>query len=111
MTSAARPDSGSGTVMPSAFGGLEVDDRPGRAAKERARNCAVLISPSFSPLPQIGGFGFGGFGFGGFGFGVHVASLSFFWKSAWMLAHPPHRRDVALRPHRRQQTRCRRRLR
>src|SRR5262249_59839114 len=34
-----------------------------------------------------------------------------FWKSAWMLAHPPHRRDVAMRPHRRQQTRCRRRLR
>src|SRR5262245_38709455 len=26
----------------------------------------------------------------------------FFWKSAWMLAHPPHRRDVAVRPHRRQ---------
>src|SRR5262249_28553432 len=22
----------------------------------------------------------------------------FFWKSAWMLAHPPHRRDVAVRP-------------
>src|SRR5262245_39502372 len=35
----------------------------------------------------------------------------FFWKSAWMLAHPPHRRDVAVRLHRRQQTRCRRRLR
>jgi len=28
-----------------------------------------------------------------------------------MLAHPPHRRDVAVRPHHRQQTRCRRRLR
>src|SRR5262249_9680619 len=23
---------------------------------------------------------------------------SVFWKSAWMLAHPPHRRDVAVRP-------------
>src|SRR5262245_53161883 len=33
-------------------------DRPGRAANERARNCAVLIGPSFGPLPQANWFCF-----------------------------------------------------
>src|SRR5262249_61806187 len=63
------------------------EDGCGGAGKGGGRNGAVVSGPSFSPLPQIGGFGFGGFGFGGFGFDgfgfggfgfvVHVASLSF----------------------------------
>src|ERR1700745_3481106 len=57
-------------------------DRPGRAANERARNCAVLIGPSFGPVPQANCLCLV----------VHVASL--IEKAAGMLAHPPHRRDI-----------------
>src|SRR5258706_16472545 len=57
-------------------------DRRGSAANERARDCAVLIGPSFGPVPQADCFCLV----------VHVASL--IEKAAGMLAHPPRRRDI-----------------
>src|SRR5262245_44317376 len=46
------------------------------------------------------------------GLGLAVLLLpSGFWKRACVFAYSPHRRDVGVGPRRRQQTRCRRRLR
>src|SRR5262249_5923907 len=54
-------------------------DSPGRATNERARNCAVLIGPSFGPVPHANGLCFV----------VHVAS-----SLKKQLGYPPHRRDI-----------------
>src|SRR5262249_16861078 len=57
-------------------------DRPVRAANELAGNCAVLIGPSFGPVPHAFWCCFV----------AHVASLT--KRAAGMLTHPPHRREV-----------------